>query len=448
MPGTARLLGGHGADRSPAEWRRRNHPDETPRVAVARGLLRRHDTPVRELQGNRLPLLGDWKLDLDQVGTRPWAGVDDGHPAALNSPRDPLDGSGRQTGSDLLGLGVADEHLRRDLVGRAAADRVVRGVLEHPSPREVEQASRPTLAIQRLQRLGIALQAALGASTGGLEVDPRRGDAHQQVRTGSRAQLALPVRQSVPLGLLEVARQRRQLDLDLLAGCLDEVGQAGIRLRVVVPVHREQRVVAVERPQRLLQGDDLVHQPLRVGEQMPGVPVPPRQVLGANNGPVGRLPRERVAVDRRRDAAPHHGLFDACQPQDLRHLRDVAEHVRQVADPHRAAELVSASEPVFEVADDRLARDEELVDEREPRADYQAALSDERSDPRRCLRPNLEVVVDDAELAVEGEDVPRVVLEQVEQAIDEPDELQPKALEGEVPLPVPVGVRDELDGIT
>ncbi len=182
---------------------------------------------------------------------------------------------------------------------------------------------------------------------------------------------------------------------------------------MVVPVHREQRVVAVERPQRLLQGDDLVHQPLRVGEHMPGVPVPPRQVLGANNGPVGRLPRERVSVDRRRDAAPHQGLFDACQPQDLRHLRDVAEHVRQVADSHRAAELVSASKPVFEVADDRLARDEELVDEREPRADYQAALSDEGSDPRRCLRPNLEVVVDDAELAVEGEDVPRVVLQQV-----------------------------------
>ena len=155
-----------------------------------------------------------------------------------------------------------------------------------------------------------------------------------------------------------------------------------------------------------------------------------------------------MGIDRCRHPAPDDGLLDACLLEDLRHLRDVAEHVRQVADPHRAAELVSASEPVFEVADDRLARDEELVDEREPRADYQAALIDERSDPQCCLRPDLEVVVDDAELAVEGEDVPRVVLEQVEQAVDEPDELQPKALEGEVPLPVPVGVRDELDGFT
>jgi hypothetical protein len=59
----------------------------------------------------------------------------------------------------------------------------------------------------------------------------------------------------------------------------------------------------------------------------------------------------------------------------------VAEHVRQVADAHRPAELGRARKPGLEVADDRLAVDEELVHERLPRPDRQPARLDERADP-------------------------------------------------------------------
>jgi hypothetical protein len=125
----------------------------------------------------------------------------------------------------------------------------------------------------------------------------------------------------------------------------------------------------------------------------------------------------------------------------------VAEHVRQVADPHCAAELVSTGETALEVADDRLARDEEFVDKRLPRPDREPAFLHKPANPLLRLGPNLEVVVDDAQLAVEREDVPLVGFENVEQPVDEPDELQPEALEREVPLPVPVRVWNELDGV-
>jgi len=153
-----------------------------------------------------------------------------------------------------------------------------------------------------------------------------------------------------------------------------------------------------------------------------------------------------VSIDGGRNAAPDDSLLDPGEPEDLRHLRDVPEHVGQVADAHRSAQLLAAALAALQVPEDRLARDEELVDERLPRPDRHPALFDQAPDALLVLRAHLQVVVDRRELPVEREDEVRLRLQQVEHAVDEPDELQPKALEGEVPLPVPVGVRDELDG--
>ena len=68
------------------------------------------------------------------------------------------------------------------------------------------------------------------------------------------------------------------------------------------------------------------------------------------------------------------------------------------------------------------------------------------SDPISLLRPDLEVIVDRRQLAVEGEREVGLCLEHLEHAVDEVDELHPEALKRSVPLAVPVGVRDEVDG--
>ena len=65
------------------------------------------------------------------------------------------------------------------------------------------------------------------------------------------------------------------------------------------------------------------------------------------------------------------------------------------------------------------------------------------AEPGLVLRPDLEVVVDDRHLAVQEEVAVRaVLLHQVEEAVDEPDQLQAEGLVRLVPLPVPVGVGD------
>jgi hypothetical protein len=152
-----------------------------------------------------------------------------------------------------------------------------------------------------------------------------------------------------------------------------------------------------------------------------------------------------VAVDAGGNPAPDDRISQARITQDLRHLRDVAEHVRQVADLHRSAQLLRPRPAPLQVAHQRLTAHEELVHQDLPWTDGEAPRAHVTRDPFRLLRPNLQVVVDGRELAIEREREVSVCLEHLQDAIDEVDELHPEALEGPIPLAVPVGMRHEMD---
>ena len=106
-----------------------------------------------------------------------------------------------------------------------------------------------------------------------------------------------------------------------------------------------------------------------------------------------------------------------------------------------------AGEPGLEIARDGLAVHEKLVHERLPRPDRQPARRHERPDPPFGLGPDLEVVVDRRQLAVEREAQALVGLERVEHLVDDVDERHAERLERPVPLPVPVRMRDEIDQV-
>ena len=100
---------------------------------------------------------------------------------------------------------------------------------------------------------------------------------------------------------------------------------------------------------------DRVAELVRRDQEVRGVAVAGRKVLGTHRRAVDAAPLEHVVIDRGRDSAPHDGVVEPVRAQDLRHLGDVPEHVRQVADAHLAAELARAGEPLLEVPPDRLA---------------------------------------------------------------------------------------------
>src|SRR6185437_16078164 len=78
------------------------------------------------------------------------------------------------------------------------------------------------------------------------------------------------------------------------------------------------------------------------------------------------------------------------------------------------------------------------------RADLESSGFEQRLQPPRVLRPNLEIVLEHDRLPVERERRERrVALERVQDAVDDRAETQPEELEGQVPLAIPVRVWDD-----
>ena len=369
---------------------------------------------------------------------------------------------GRQLPERVTGEGVADvtrllvahAHRLDDLVGAARARRVVRAVEDQLAPPDVEERGGILRGReeQRAQGFGDALEAALGARRGLVHVDAVRRHAHQHVRPRARPQLTAPRRQAVDRLLTHVLPERRDREAEVVlqhVGFRDHPPEPRLGRQVVGAVHQEHAAAGQRRPPQLgLVASGACDEARRVGGDVAAVGVGAVEVLGAHLGAVGGAPPERGAGDVAGHAPPDHRVFEAGEAQDLRHLRDVAEHVGEVADPHGgvAAQGLGASQAVLQVADRGLTRDHEFVHEDHPRPHLEPAGGGERGEAGGRVGPYRQVVVDDRGLAVEEEPGERGVgFQQLQQVVDQVHELHPVLLEGGVPLPVPVRVGDDAD---
>ena len=160
------------------------------RVAVE--LLRGDVRAVRELERYVAPLLRHLQVELHDVVACERGRVRDHGCAARRRLACRREGFVREVARDLLRFRKADEDLRGDGIGRAAADRVVRGVLDHAAPCELQELAGPAAPVERRERLRVALEPALGARRRRLHVDPCGRDVHEHVRAGARPHLARP----------------------------------------------------------------------------------------------------------------------------------------------------------------------------------------------------------------------------------------------------------------
>ena len=169
-----------------------------------------------------------------------------------------------------------------------------------------------------------------------------------------------------------------------------------------------------------------------------------REVFGSDPAAIRRLPPERGAIDLIWDSAPHDGSADPGHPQDLRHLADVPELVREIADPRAAAELRGPAQATFQVPDVRFPRREELVHLREPRAGRELPRSSQPFHVSPPVGPDGKVVVDHRGLPVQVE-VREARVQQLDQPVHHRDQHVEEPFERQVPLAVPVRVRDQRD---
>ncbi len=191
--------------------------------------------------------------------------------------------------------------------------------------------------------------------------------------------------------VLEVRGQRRHLDVELVLQRVrfrDHLPEEPLRSEVVGAVHDQDRgsSASMREPCASIHPCNRSSNPFASSGRTAPLPYPVGQVLRPHRASVRARPPERRAIDRAGHAAPDDRVVEAELAQDLWHLRDVAEHVGQVARPHRAPEACGAVEAELQVPDDRLARDEELVHEDVPRPHGDAAAGGEAAETAPRLR--------------------------------------------------------------
>ena len=180
-------------------------------------------------------------------------------------------------------------------------------------------------------------------------------------------------------------------------------------------------------------GADLV----AFGRQMPEQDLPA----------VGPAPAKEIAilVGFGAEAAPQDAVLETEFVRDRGKYRGMAERIRRVQHVESSAETFRIRRAEQQVADQRLPRRDQLVGEHIPGTDLQASRLHERLHVVLALGTRAQVVLDEHRLAIEQERPEgRVGVHAFDQFVEHQNQARVKCGTREKPLPVPMGVRNEM----
>src|SRR5437764_1121635 len=107
------------------------------------------------------------------------------------------------------------------------------------------------------------------------------------------------------------------------------------------------------------------------------------------------------------------------------------------------AEARDDAPPLQQVADERFPAGNQLVREDVPRARLEPPLAQQRAELLGALRTHVEIVVEQDGLPVEQKTLAEA-WRVIEELVNERDEPLPEALDGEIPLAIPMRVGDDV----
>ena len=320
-------------------------------------------------------------------------------------------------------------------------------VAEEVAPREANVLVREAASFAQGAKRGDGLdreEAALGPLVRLLQVHARGVDAPQDVLHPAADELALVGGKTVR-GRCEVGEAP-----DPERGAEGPAHLRQLRLyRQVVGAAREQDRVHVRALQHRAEAVDDSLDPLRRvrDRRQPREVVVVREELACDHLLAACAPAEDGAdvVDLVAHPPREQERVEAEAREQLRQLRGMPEAVRLVAGARRLdPEAAADAAPEQEIAHERLAADEDLVRQHVPRACLQPAGGEKRAQAALVVGTDVRIVLEHHRLAVERERAERLVrFERVEDAVDDGAEAEAEDLERDVPLPVPVGVRND-----
>ena len=171
-----------------------------------------------------------------------------------------------------------------------------------------------------------------------------------------------------------------------------------------------------------------------------------RQMMGEDGTASGTPPAVEIPFDPARppQPAPHHGPANPEPHTEVGQAGRMAERVGAVQHRRFGTELPRHRDPDLQVPGERYAGGNQLIGQDIPRPDRELAS------PHQCLDRSAgpghhrEIVLDQDHLAVEVEAKPRGRLEQFEQPVHRRNQPGREDAPGQVPLPIPVDMRDQV----
>ena len=355
-----------------------------------------------------------------------------------------------------------------DVIARTPPDRVVELALHQRAPGDIEQrppvptppgrgppSPGPTRPVrQRRERIRQALEHELRGGVPPLEGRPCA--VHALERPGilvRPAQLSRERRRLRPFRRhLEELVEPRDAERALRLERREEIAhprQLGVR-RVVIRSDEHGNVFSGRAvKERAPHGGPGREQPVLLGrERSADLVSGGRQVPEQHVPAVGSAPEVQVALLTRLAAepAPQHSIPDAELARQRRPHGRVPERVGRVQHVEPAAQPLGVSRPQQQVPHQGLARRDQFVGEHVPRADLEAAGLHERLHISLPLRARTQVVGEQHGLTVEQEaPVAGVRLQSLDQVVQSWNQSRLERSARQVPLAIPVGVRDEME---
>ncbi len=383
-----------------------------------------------------------------------------------------LKAGGQRQAADLPRFFETRQHVTMHLIDAAAANGIVRMILEQRLPGLLQEAGETfgarELAGKHAQRLGLPAEQVLAGIVLLLEINARGQHAGEHVVALAGMNFTGPIRQRQAGAAQRVheARERRVLHLAVrqhAVGIGEDARQIGLRLLMIAAVVDQQMAGVVsarlghgaERLGFLLEEIDHQIEAWRFrGALLAGfkadlvaVAIGLELIDGQHAAAVGRHPEKLGAqfVLLIAHAAREYEIVDLKAAQNLWQLRDVAEGVRAVADLHHPAERQTDALSGHQIANQRFTADQEFVGQHIPRPNLQPAGLNEVAQAFAVFRADFQIILQHDGLPVKHE-VAKLgrAFEQIQQAVGHAHQAHAILLKGAVPLPIPVGVRDHV----
>ncbi|OQA31228.1 MAG: hypothetical protein BWY57_02448 [Betaproteobacteria bacterium ADurb.Bin341] len=376
----------------------------------------------------------------------------------------------------LFDLVKAVHHIAVDFVNGTAADAVVGVIEQQRLPGDLWQTRRHDRYAQALgngqQRLGLQFQQGLAGVIGLLQPYARRHAVGNQleiaiVRLGRIPQFP-PLDGNVTVemrcGIGEKSRQGRMADAYLCAGSL---GHGDVFFGVARRWHVVQGVNQAKYP-AIAAGYfvlDVVLQAfagpfvalfaaIASFEFLSGLVESAvahfiLQLKTQNLAAVGTLPVEKCRGVVFVGAAPQDARANAEALVYLRHLRRMPKHVAGVGHRHRTRRPRRRNPlPGQQIPHQRFGSWTKQVRHGVPRTNENPPRTNQRRQAVTIFRPDLQIVLQHASLAIKMKTLERgILLHEIQQAVHQINEEQAEFLVGPIPFAVPVGARNVMRGI-